>query len=345
MENQYNINLKHQTKLIENISFENYYANQKVVRNIVVITDEQVYELQAEKFQFVEKLMVVESGETCKDFETIEQALLTLQEFDLDKNSLLIGVGGGAITDFVGFLGSIYMRGIEFDFFPTTLLGAVDAAIGGKNGVNFHTIKNFIGTINQPKNIITDYDFFSTLPVEAYKNGLAEVIKYGCIADIELFEYLESIEIESVINDRKVLEKIVNNCQYIKIKYIEDDVMDKGNRKLLNFGHTLGHAIEIIQEIPHGFAVAIGIVVAARISVEMGMLKQNEFERLINLIQKYGLPIDCITNWESIEKLIFNDKKKSGNTISFVVLESLGQAKIKQISFEDLKYYFNKNHA
>ena len=344
IENQYDIVLKSETKIIDNISFENFYVNHSAKRTVVVITDEHIYDLHAHKFQYVENLMVVEPGESCKDFETVEQALLTLQEFDVDKNSLIIGVGGGAITDFVGFLGSIYMRGIDFEFFPTTILGAVDASIGGKNGVNFHSIKNFVGTINQPKNIIIDYDFFSSLPVEAYQNGMAEVIKYGCISDSVLFEYLENIDLESVISDNNVLKTIINTCQNIKVKFIQEDVLDNGNRKLLNFGHTLGHAIEIIQEIPHGFAVAIGMVQAARISVKLGLLKKIEFEKIKNLLGRFGLPIDCITDWQSIEKLIRNDKKKSGNTISFVVLESIGQAKTQQISFEDLKYYYNNNH-
>ena len=334
---QYNIKNETITKLFYQADFLTFYKSIVENRHVVVITDENIYNCHEDKLQFVENLMVVDAGEACKDMDVFQNAIHTLLDFEADRNTLVIGVGGGALTDFVGFLSSIFMRGVDFGFFPTTLLGAVDASIGGKNGVNFGVFKNLLGTINQPKFIVNDPSFLQTLDISEFKNGMAEVIKYGCIIDKELFEYLENIDLEVIVNDLERLNFIITKCQAIKINIIEKDVFEKGNRKLLNFGHTIGHAIEMSNHFPHGFSVAIGMNYAAQISEKLGFLASEKRERIQNIIEKYDLPINQPKSCDELWQMIKGDKKKIGDKINLILLNDIGSAFVHPIDLDDFK--------
>lgn len=305
-------------------------------KRTVLITDENVFEAHTSKFSHW-KTIVIKSGERYKNFETVQFIVAKLAEYEADRTFSLIGVGGGVVTDITGLVASIYMRGISFGFVPTSLLNTVDASLGGKNGIDFGMFKNLVGSIVQPKFILQDLSFLETLPKTEWENGFAEIIKHACIKDKSMFDLLQAHKLEDFMNDKNLLFDILSRNVLIKLKVVQNDPYEQGERKLLNFGHTIGHAIENTLEIPHGKAVAIGMFFAAKISA-----KETNFEgveQLKTVLANYNLPIAIKFNSEAIFEILKLDKKRHDQQISFILLEETGKGSIKDISLPLLKVH------
>ncbi len=298
--------------------------------NSIIITDKNIarnYEALMQPFRKI----VLDDGEQEKSFETLSYILEQLIKLEADRTTTIIGVGGGVITDISGFAASIYMRGIPFGFVPTTLLAQVDASIGGKNGVNFNHFKNLIGVIRQPDFILVDTHFLSTLSETDYHSGLAEIVKYGMIYDKELFHLVQTNADKILNKDNELLETIIRKCTEIKNNIVERDEFETNERKILNFGHTIGHAIERIENIPHGFAVSIGMVAASRLSEIHAGLSPTVTSQLTDLLMKFSLPVVSKTDPDIILSNLKMDKKRRGEVIDFILLKDIAQPVIMSI--------------
>jgi 3-dehydroquinate synthase len=281
--------------------------------------------------------LVVPSGEHYKTLQTVENLYRELVKIEADRSSLLVGVGGGLTTDVAGFVASTFLREVPFGFISSTLLGQVDASIGGKNGVNLDGYKNMIGTIRQPSFVWCDLDLLNTLSRREYISGIAEVIKYGAIMDVAFLHYLKDHMNELLALEPSVLEEVVTRSVKAKVDVVEKDEYEAGPRRLLNFGHTFGHAIERDQKLLHGQAVALGMMMASRLSVNLGMLRQADAALIEEVIASAGLPVERTINPEEIYSNIRKDKKKSGQMIHFILLDGPGNAVVRPIPLDELK--------
>ena len=300
----------------------------------VFITDQHVFD-QHKKYFRGSRVVVIRPGESFKVQQTIDQVIDQLIEYGADRKTTIVGVGGGVVTDISGFAASVYMRGIPFGFAPTSILGMVDASIGGKNGIDVGHYKNLVGTIRQPAFLFYDTSFLQTLPHEEWINGFAEVIKHAAIKDAALFRELEKNSIHYYKKNKKALAALIRKNVMIKSAVVMKYEFEVGDRKLLNFGHTLGHAVENIYELPHGHAVAIGIKGACLISEEL--LNFKETARVTDLLEKYGLPTDLHTDPGKILEIMRMDKKKTRDIMNYVLLEKLGKAVVKPIPMKHLE--------
>ena len=281
--------------------------------------------------------LTIPSGEQYKTLQTVEALYRELVLIEADRSSLLVGVGGGLATDVAGFVASTFLREVRFGFISTTLLGQVDASIGGKNGVNLDGYKNMIGTIRQPSFVWCDLSLLHTLARKEYISGIAEVIKYGAIRDDEFLHYLKDHMEELLALEQPVLEEVVTRSVQAKVRVVEEDEKESGLRRLLNFGHTIGHAIERDRKVMHGQAVAVGMIMAARLSVNLGMLDASAASLLEELVAAAGLPVEYSLDPETIFGNIRKDKKKSGDQIHFVLLDGPGNAVVRTIPLSELK--------
>jgi 3-dehydroquinate synthase len=220
---------------------------------------------------------------------------------------------------------------------PTSILAMVDASIGGKNGIDVGVYKNMVGTIYQPNVLLYDYDFLDTLPKEEWINGFAEIIKHACIKDAALFEYLQQEHLEKFMTDKNAIANLIEKNVAIKTTVVLNDEFEIGDRKLLNFGHTLGHAIENTYHLPHGHAVSIGMVAACTISEEMNNFYSIEKEAVIKLIEKYHLPTTLKVDTDKIWDILLMDKKRDAEKMNFILLDKIGEAKIVAIPLVQLK--------
>jgi 3-dehydroquinate synthase len=281
--------------------------------------------------------VVIPSGESHKTLQTVEALYRELVTHEADRSTLMVGVGGGLATDVAGFVASTFLRGTPFGFISSTLLGQVDASIGGKNGVNLDGYKNMLGTIRQPSFVWCDLSLLRTLESREYVSGIAEVIKYGFIWDIHFLEYLEE-HMEALLKQNLgVLEHVVTTSASIKTDVVQKDEKEADLRKILNFGHTIGHAIERNKGILHGEAVGVGMVLAARLSHLQGILSASEVDRVEQLVRSAGLPTGMKLDPEEIYQNIRKDKKKSGEDVHFVLLKGLGNTVIRPIPLPELK--------
>jgi len=301
------------------------------LRRSVIITDEHVFRLHPRKFTGW-NCIILKSGEKYKAQATADAVIGQLLLMEADRYCTLVGVGGGVVTDLTGYVGSIYLRGVRTGFVPTTLLGMVDAAVGGKNGVNVNDYKNLVGTIRQPAFILYDVDFLATLPEAEWRNGFAEIIKHACIANSRLFRLLESGGPESFRG--RELETLIERNALFKAALVKQDEFESGPRKLLNFGHTLGHALEHRFELSHGQAISIGMSCASHISEALTGFRGTG--RVVNLLQAYGLPAFASFDPEVLVAALQKDKKRRGRDIDFVLLEKIGKAVIKPVPVKRL---------
>lgn len=302
----------------------------------VLLVDEHVLCEHQELFQAYRHISVP-SGERYKNLQTVENIYRDLVELEADRSSLLVGVGGGLATDVAGYVASTYLRGISFGFISSTLLGQVDASIGGKNGVNLDGYKNMIGNIRQPSFVWCDLSLLKTLARKEYISGIAEVIKYGAIRDLEFMEYLR-VNMQGLLNlDMEVLRHVVSTSAEIKVDVVQKDEKETDLRRILNFGHTIGHAIEREKKVLHGQAVSMGMLMAARLSQMLGLLSKSGVDQVRDLLVSAGLPVQMELDPEKIFQNIRKDKKKSGEHIHFVLLEGLGQTLIRPIELSELK--------
>ncbi len=306
----------------------------------IIITDKNVHRLHRDSFP-EEGVIVLQPGEKHKSLETVDRVYNTFLEAELDRQSFILGVGGGIVCDLTGFVASTYSRGLKFGFVASTLLAQVDAAIGGKNGINYKGYKNMVGVIRQPEFIINDLNLLETLPQTEYISGLAEVVKYGCIADPDFFEFIEAHSGEILLQDSVMVEEIIYRSAANKIMVVESDEQESGPRKMLNFGHTLGHAIEKLRGWSHGFAVSAGMMIAAELSVRLGFLDENSKERLITLLRELELPVEIDLDASSIYEVIRKDKKRGGKSIDLILLHRLGDAFIYNMELEEFKTHLH----
>lgn len=278
-------------------------------------------------------IVMLATGEQQKNLQNIQKVWKTLQNFGCDRKSLVINIGGGVIGDIGGFAASIFMRGIDFLQIPTTLLAQVDASVGGKVGVNFLGIKNLIGTFQQPIAVIIDIDILSTLPQREFISGFAEVIKHGLIADKKYFELITSKKPQD-FSQQELIKIIEKSCQ-IKIDIVAQDEKESGLRKLLNFGHTIGHAIEAIslesnRPLLHGEAISIGMIAEGQISKLLGLLSDEEYEIVEQSLIRAELPTTLETSVDNVLEKIKSDKKNIKGETKFTLLKDIGKAVINQ---------------
>jgi len=302
-------------------------------KRCVVITDKHIASLYPNIAKAYNTL-TIPAGEAQKNLTVISALSEHLLEIGADRNTILVGIGGGVITDLTGFLASIYMRGIEFGFVPTTLLAMADASVGGKNGVSIGLYKNILGTIRQPSFILYAPSFLKTLPDREWSNGFAEIIKYACIFDACIFDELSERNIGFYKEHPDELNKLVERCVEWKNKVVAEDEKENGNRKLLNFGHTAGHAIEKLYNIPHGQAVALGMIIACMVSENAAGLDSNTKNKLRTLLQQYGLPVNIKLDVKQLMDILKKDKKRNAGAIDYVVLEHIGKGAMRTLPFD-----------
>ncbi|WP_161980016.1 3-dehydroquinate synthase [Streptococcus sp. S784/96/1] len=321
-------------------------------QKIAIITDDHVASLYAETVQqsletagfevFVFEFL---EGEASKNLTTVNNAYDFLLENGLTRGDGIVALGGGVVGDLAGFVASTYMRGIPFLQIPTSLTAQVDSSIGGKTGVNTPRAKNSVGTFAQPKGVFIDPDVLKTLGKRELIEGMGEVIKYGLIDDVDLWELLETLDgsPESILEHA---EDIIYHSCNVKRKIVVEDEFEGGIRMYLNFGHTIGHAIEQTAgygKVMHGEAVAIGMVQISRVAEKRGLMPAGMTDKIISMCAKFGLPTDH-KPWlvNDLYAALTHDKKASGNTIKTVIVPKLGSAAINQIPLEEMKEYLEK---
>lgn len=299
----------------------------------VILTDTIVEDLYRKRFPAC-PVVSIGQGETIKTLETVTTIFNRLMDVEADRSSFILGVGGGIVCDIAGFTASTYMRGVRFGFVPTTLLSQVDASVGGKNGVNLGGYKNMVGVFNQPEFVVCDMGLLKTLPVREVLCGFAEIIKHGAIADASMLDFLERHRDAALRLDSAIVAHLVYRSVEIKAGVVTRDEREQGERRKLNFGHTFGHALERRTGMPHGQAVGIGMVLAARLSVAKGLLPSSQADRLEKIVEAYGLPVRSPVDLISLLQAIRKDKKRQGRRIHFVFLDHLGGARVEEIEFE-----------
>ncbi len=307
--------------------------------NTILITDKNIFDKHNEKFS-AWKTIVLKAGEQFKNQKAVDEIINQLIELNADRQTFIVGVGGGVVTDIAGFAASVYMRGIKFGFVPTSILGMVDASIGGKNGIDVGVYKNLVGIIRHPEFLLYDYSFLETLPDSEWINGFAEIIKHSCIKDQKMFEILEEKSFTDFQRSKEQIGKLVESNVDIKYNVVANDEFETGERKLLNFGHTIGHAIENSAKLPHGSAVSIGMIAACIISEKINNFSKEGTQKVKELLTKYDLPVAFDFDKEATWNILLHDKKKSGTDMNFVVLDRIGVASIKKISLTDLHGIF-----
>ena len=309
--------------------------------NVIVITDENIFSHHAAKLSAF-SVIKFNAGEEYKNQVTVDFIIAELIKLGANKNTFLIGVGGGVVTDITGYVAAVYMRGIKFGLVPTSILAMVDAAIGGKNGIDVGVYKNMVGTILQPEFIFYDYGFLESLPVKEWVNGFAEVIKHACIKDALLFKVLEKYSLHEYQADKTLIAGLIEKNVAIKTTIVTHDEFEKGERKLLNFGHTVGHAIENLHGIPHGHAVSIGMVAACNLSVQLNNFHADDAAKIVRLLARYHLPVDIETDHAPVFEVLKMDKKRQGEGVQFILLNKIGEAEIKYISLTELEKHFKE---
>mgnify|MGYP001289479501 FL=1 len=313
----------------------------------MLISQDNIYKLYRYEFDQLSKLSnitihLIGDGEQAKSFETITQITNKMASEHFDRSSIVLAVGGGVVGDIAGFAASVYMRGIDYVQYPTTLLAMVDSSIGGKTGINLKSGKNLVGRIYQPKAVEIDINFLLTLPIREINAALAEAIKYGFIYDRELFDFIAS-SVDNIIENKsiKILEKIIIQCCEIKSDVVSEDVNENELRMILNFGHTVGHAIEgyfDYKKLLHGEAIFYGMKCALYLSNKYGNLSKYEYCKSLDLLSKFNLPSISITDYDKFMTYIKSDKKIRASNVKFILLDEIGKSQINDnISFEQIK--------
>jgi 3-dehydroquinate synthase len=302
-------------------------------KKTVLLTDEHVFDAHTSKFKGWNTI-VLKAGEEYKVQATIDAIIGQLIEMGADRGWTLVGIGGGVITDLAGYAASVFLRGIRCGFVPTSLLALVDASIGGKNGIDVGVYKNLVGTIRQPAFILHDLSLLKTLPEAEWRSGFAEIIKHAAIRDAQMFRELEAAGMPFYRKNKVALTELVERNALLKTRMVSADERETGERRQLNFGHTLGHALENQYELSHGEAISIGMGFAAKLSTEK--LRFKEADRVIALLDQYGLPTAARYKKEKVIPVMARDKKKEGDAIHFVLLQKIGKAVIETISLKEL---------
>ena len=317
----------------EDFSFLKKYLPKK---NVIIIKDDNINRLYSYKFPSF-PVIKIGLGEGIKTLQTVYSIIDSLIDLHADRHTFLVGIGGGIVCDITGFVASIYMRGIDFGFVSTSLLSQIDASVGGKNGVNFNGYKNIIGNFNQASFVICDIKMLETLPLNELRSGMAELIKHALIADLAMFKTISEKSDQILKLDADLMGKLIYENIKIKASIVEIDEKEKSERKKLNFGHTLAHAIEKHSNLLHGEAVAIGIVFASKISKLMGRISDAELKIIIETIENFGLPTTTSVLPNQLAEAIDIDKKRNGDSISLILLDGIGKGNIENIKIDKLK--------
>lgn len=309
-------------------------------KKVVIITDEHImqhYSGYLSGFPIIQ----IGLGEKYKTLQTLENIFDEFIKLEVDRSSFVVAVGGGIVCDIAGFAASSFMRGIPFGFVSTTLLSQVDASVGGKNGVNLKGYKNMIGVFAQPKFVICDVRMLKTLERREFISGFAEIIKAAAIRDADLFQYLDEHSEEALALNEDILENIIYRSVLIKANVVQNDEKEKGERRILNFGHTFAHSIEKNLGILHGEAVSIGMVLAAKASVKLGLLDIADAGRIAGVLLKYKLPVKLNLNGDKLFDALLKDKKREGDVMNLVLLNKLGNAVVQKVSIKEMEEIVN----
>ena len=325
------------SKVVVGESFKNLnnYVPHEKLQKLIIITDSNVVAIYADEFPDA-PVIVIGTGEKNKTGKTVDYIIERLIDLSADRHAYLVGIGGGIVCDITGYVASIYMRGISFGYVSTSLLSQIDASIGGKTGINFHGFKNLVGVFSQPDFVICDTAMLHTLPAGEIDNGLAEAIKHAIIQDDSYFSFIEEHVRQLRSLDRISIEHLVTRSIEIKTAIVTRDEKEKGERKKLNFGHTYGHAIESLTGIPHGHAVSIGMIKAAKLSVKLGYCNNELIARIEKLLKQFDLPIDTEFPNEALIETINKDKKRKNESVDFVFLKDIGEVEIHPVTIESL---------
>ena len=310
---------------------------------VMIISDSNVYPLFGEKVAaslreagFRVFSCTFPAGEQSKQLSTVEGFYRALAENNFTRSDFVVALGGGVTGDMAGFAAATFLRGIDFVQVPTSLLAQVDSSVGGKTGVDLPFGKNLVGAFHQPRLVLIDPDTLDALPPHFFADGMGEVIKYGCIRDKDLFENLKKQDV------KEHLEEVIFRCVDCKRRIVEADALEKGERMLLNFGHTLGHAMEKLRDfqgLSHGEAVGIGMVLISQAGEKAGLTLPGTADRIAALLEKYGLPTKTTDTPAELAAAASLDKKTDGNHLHLILLQTIGEACIHTIPTAELQEF------
>ena len=324
----YDIKIKEGLLSDINEEIKEVYSHKKVY----IITDSNVGPLYLDKvtsalIDFDVKSIVIPSGEESKSIEVYLKVVEELISLGLKRNELLIALGGGVIGDLTGFVAATIYRGIPYLSIPTSLLSQMDSSIGGKTGIDFNGLKNIIGSFKQPLKVLIDPNTLKTLPREEFENGMGELIKHGCIGNKELLDRLE--------DNAHIDEEVIYQSLLVKKTFVEMDPFDQKERMYLNFGHTFGHAIELKYGYKHGQAVAIGMLMAIEMGIDLGITDKECLPKLKSILEKYGLPT-AKYDYKEYSNAIMYDKKNLAGVLRIIFIKNFGEVFMKEFKESDL---------
>ena len=332
----YTINIKDRSQVVVG-SVAEWLPRLLPKGRVVVVSDTNIdrhYHSLIEPYDHV----LIGLGEASKTLLTLDAIYRRFIELGVDRSCFVLAIGGGIVTDVAGFAASTFMRGLEFGFISTSLLGQVDASVGGKNGVNVEGYKNMVGTFTQPKFVICDVDLLRTLSPREFRTGLAEIIKAAVIADAELFEMLEQADFSTLQRDSDTLREMVYRAIKVKADIVERDERESGDRRLLNLGHTLAHAIEkSSSKFNHGEAVAVGLAMIAEVAANRDMLAVADKERIVALLERAGFALEPPVEVRTLLKAVKRDKKAEGDSIHVVFPLGVGNCCVEKMPIEEFK--------
>lgn len=298
-------------------------------KRVVVVTDATIDRLY-HRLLAPYDVVLIGTGESCKTLQTVETIYRRFIELGVNRKTFVLAIGGGIVTDVAGYAASTYMRGLDFGFVSTTLLGQVDASVGGKNGVNVDGYKNMAGTFTQPRFVVCDPSMLATLPVREFRAGLAEVVKAAVIADADLFGRLEKSTLEMLRSDVDLLSDAISASIRVKADIVERDEREADERRKLNLGHTLAHAIEkCSSRMNHGEAVAAGTAMIAGVAVKMGTLRLAERDRIVGLLRKLGFDLVPPVEVKRLLKEVGKDKKSEDGILRIVLPVGIGDCEVR----------------
>lgn len=307
---------------------------------VIVITDANIdryYPRLVRRYEHI----IIGGGEANKSLQSVATIYERLMSMGADRATFILGIGGGIVTDVAGFVASTYMRGLDFGFVSTTLLGQVDASIGGKNGVNVADYKNMVGTFSHPRFVISDVDMLRTLPLRELRAGMAEAVKSAIVGSADLFDYIYAHVSEELYVDVEAIRHIVEESVAVKSAIVADDEREGGVRRVLNLGHTLGHAIEkLTHSLNHGEAVAVGMSLISHAAVRRGTLAEGEAQRIDDLLCKLGFNITPPMPVAQILREVRYDKKKYDNILRVVFPERIGSCRVEKVAMDEFEKLF-----
>lgn len=308
--------------------------------NIFIISDIKLKPLYPDLYSKINPYFI-EASESNKSFEEYTTIISQLISAKADKDLLIIGLGGGIVCDLAGFVSSTYKRGTRLTLIPTTLLSMADAAIGGKNAVNFDNIKNIIGSFKIPENILICTEFVNSLSDDEFQNGIAEILKISIVYSSQLFNIIENLSFQDIRRNNLILKEIVGLSVISKMEIVNADFYDKELRRILNFGHTVGHAIEANYGLSHGKSVAIGMLVSLKMSLQFQLISDEIYDRIINVFQNYTFDLNFSFDSNKLMKFIEHDKKVFANLVKEIVINDIGKYEFRDIPTNNYRELLN----